>query len=67
MAQGEAVLQAAGSAKPWLRAYVVLSLLTGARTSLRGLTWSHVVAYDAGQKQWRPVTAAGWKHDGFTL
>ncbi|MEO3785046.1 site-specific integrase [Actinocorallia sp. B10E7] len=41
--QAEAVLTAAESAKPWLRAYVVLSLLTGARTEeLRGLTWSHV-------------------------
>ncbi|WP_131736331.1 site-specific integrase [Actinomadura roseirufa] len=68
MAQAEAVLEAAESAKPWLRAYVVLSLLTGARTEeLRGLTWSHVVAYEAEREQWRPVTEAGWEHDEFAL
>ncbi|WP_225993972.1 site-specific integrase [Actinomadura rudentiformis] len=68
MAQAEAVLEAAETAKPWLRAYVVLSLLTGARTEeLRGLTWSHVVAYDSARQEWRPVTSAGWEHDEFAL
>ncbi|GAA2726741.1 site-specific integrase [Actinocorallia aurantiaca] len=43
LVQAEAVLNAAESAAPWLRAYVVLSLLTGARTEeLRELTWSLV-------------------------
>jgi integrase len=68
LAQAEAVLKAAEDARPWLRAYVVLSLLTGARTEeLRGLTWSHVVAYDQERQEWRPVTVAGWKHDEFAV
>ena len=68
LAQAEVVLNAADDARPWLRAYVVLSLLTGARTEeLRGLTWSHVVAYDNQRQQWRPVTAAGWEHDEFAV
>ncbi|XVQ08124.1 tyrosine-type recombinase/integrase [Spirillospora sp. CA-255316] len=68
MDQAEAVLQAAESAKPWLHAYIVLSLLTGARTEeLRGLTWSHVVTYDSARQEWLPVTLAGWEHDEFAL
>ena len=68
LAQAEAVLKAAEDARPWLRAYVVLSLLTGARTEeLRGLTWSHVVAYDSKHQAWRPVTIAGWAHDEFAV
>jgi len=66
--QAEAVLEAAESARPWLRAYVVLSLLTGARTEeLRGLTWSHVIAYDARRREWRPVGVAGWEHEEFAV
>jgi integrase len=66
--QAEAVLEAAESARPWLRAYVVLSLLTGARTEeLRGLTWSHVVTYDPEHRKWQPVVVAGWEHDEFAL
>lgn len=68
LAQAESVLTAAETARPWLRAYVVLSLLTGARTEeLRGLTWSHVVAYDQEREVWQPVTAAGWDHDDFAV
>jgi integrase len=68
LTQAESVLNAAESARPWLRAYVVLSLLTGARTEeLRGLTWSHVVAYDQEHNAWRPVTVAGWEHDDFAM
>ncbi|MEV5495540.1 site-specific integrase [Nonomuraea fuscirosea] len=66
--QAEAVLEAAESARPWLRAYVVLALLTGARTEeLRGLTWSHVVAYDEEHQKWHPVPIAGWKHKEFAV
>jgi integrase len=66
--QAEAVLTAAETARPWLRAYVVLSLLTGARTEeLRGLEWSHVVAYDQERQAWRPVSAAGWEHEEFAV
>jgi len=68
LAQAGAVLKAAEDARPWLRAYVVLSLLTGARTEeLRGLAWSHVVAYDSEHQAWRPVTIAGWAHDEFAV
>ncbi|WP_308250877.1 site-specific integrase [Nonomuraea rhizosphaerae] len=68
LAQAEAVLKAAEDARPWLRAYVVLSLLTGARTEeLRGLAWSHVVAYDEGRQEWRSVAEAGWEHEEFAV
>jgi integrase len=41
MAQAEAVLRAVGNSR--LHAYIVVSLLTGARTEeLRALTWDHV-------------------------
>ncbi|MGP4105187.1 tyrosine-type recombinase/integrase [Nonomuraea sp. KM90] len=66
--QAEAVLTAAEKAKPWLRAYVALSLLTGARTEeLRELAWSHVVAYDKARQEWRTVVEAGWKNDDFAV
>jgi integrase len=66
--QAQAVLVAAESARPWLRAYIVLSLLVGARTEeLRELAWSHVVAYDKDRKAWLPVSAAGWEHQEFAV
>lgn len=66
--QVEAVLNAADDAQPWLRAYIVLSLLTGARTEeLRELTWSHLVAYDQGRQAWTPVAVAGWEHEDFAI
>ena len=47
LAQAEAVLQAADKARPRIRAYIVVSLLSGARTEeVRALQWSHVVAHD---------------------
>ncbi|MFF5262008.1 tyrosine-type recombinase/integrase [Actinomadura viridis] len=66
--QAVSVLGAAEKATPWLCAYVVLSLLTGARTEeLRKLTWAHVVAYDKDRQEWIPVTAAGWEHEEFAV
>jgi hypothetical protein len=68
LTQAEAVLTAAEQAKPWLAAYVALSLLTGARTEeLRELAWSHVVAYDNDRQEWRPVIEAGWEHQEFAV
>ena len=52
----------------WIGVYVILSLLTGARTEeLRELRWDHVVAYDEGADKWRPVTAAGWDYEQFAI
>ena len=52
----------------WIRAYIVLSLLTGARTEeLRELRWDHVVVYDDTAGRWRPVTVAGWEHQQFAI
>jgi integrase len=66
--QAVAVLDAADTAKVWLRAYVTLSLLTGARTEeLRGLTWAHLVAFDPDRKTWAPVREAGWDHEEFAI
>ncbi|GAA1683182.1 site-specific integrase [Nonomuraea maheshkhaliensis] len=66
--QAEAVLMAAEQAKPWLSAYVTLSLLTGARTEeLRELAWSHVVAHDRDRQEWRSVTEVGWEHEEFAM
>ncbi|MGP3965937.1 hypothetical protein ACTWPT_59350 [Nonomuraea sp. 3N208] len=51
-----------------MRAYIVHSLLTGARTEeLRDLRWDHVVAYDEPRRFWRPITEAGWDHDQFAI
>jgi integrase len=39
-----------------------------ARTEeLRGLEWSHVVAYDQERQAWRPVGAVGWEHEEFAV
>ncbi|WP_308250040.1 tyrosine-type recombinase/integrase [Sphaerisporangium fuscum] len=66
--QAEAVLQAAENARPRVRAYIVVSLLSGARTEeVRAIKWSHVVAYDEKARAWRPVTEAGWDHKEFAL
>ncbi|MEV4224250.1 tyrosine-type recombinase/integrase [Nonomuraea sp. NPDC049725] len=68
LTQAEAVLTAAEHAKPWLSAYVTLSLLTGARTEeLRELAWSHVVAYDEARRVWQPVIQAGWEDEEFAM
>ncbi|WP_395110722.1 tyrosine recombinase XerC [Actinomadura sp. SCN-SB] len=51
-----------------MHAYIVLALLTGARTEeLRALRWSHVVAYDGDRQEWRPVDEAGWEHQEFAV
>jgi integrase len=51
-----------------MHAYVVASLLTGARTEeMRGLRWDHVVAYDEQCQAWMPVTEAGWGHKKFAI
>jgi integrase len=51
-----------------MHAYVVVSLLTGARTEeMRGLRWDHVVAYDEQDQTWIPVTRAGWDHQKFAI
>src|SRR3569833_1558824 len=66
--QAVAVLDAAETAKPWLRAYITLSLLTGARTEeLRGLVWAHVVAFDHDRQAWLPVRDVGWDQDEFAI
>lgn len=67
-AQAMQVLAAAERARSDMRQYVILALLTGARTEeLRKLTWSHVVAYDKDRGQWRPVHEAGWQHEEFAV
>jgi hypothetical protein len=51
-----------------MHAYVVLSLLTGARTEeVRVLRWDHVVAYDDARQSWVPVSVAGWDHEQFAI
>ncbi|NUW30735.1 site-specific integrase [Nonomuraea sp. SMC257] len=68
LAQAEAVLKAAENAQPRIRAYIVVSLLSGARTEeVRALQWSHVVAYDDETQAWRSVAGIGWDHKEFAL
>ncbi|MEV1198640.1 tyrosine-type recombinase/integrase [Microbispora rosea] len=68
LAQAQAILDEAAKASPRMRAYIVLSLLIGARTEeLRALTWSHVVAYDEERQAWLPVDEAGWDHEEFAI
>ncbi|MEU4225986.1 tyrosine-type recombinase/integrase [Nonomuraea sp. NPDC026600] len=68
MNQAEAVLKAAQDARPRIRAYIVVSLLSGVRTEeVRAIQWSHVVAYDQKTKAWRPVSEIGWDHDSFAI
>lgn len=68
LTQAEAVLRAAQDAPVRMRAYVVVSLLTGARTEeLRGLSWPHLVALDERQRTWLPVAETGWDHEQFAV
>jgi integrase len=68
LVEAEAVLSAAESAGARMCAYVVLSLLLGARTEeLRALRWSHVVAYDRDRKAWVPIADVGWDHGEFAI
>jgi integrase len=64
--QAEEVL-AADDGTP-MHAYIVVSLLTGARTEeMRGLRWDHVVAFDEQRQAWIPVPEAGWSHKKFAI
>lgn len=66
--QAQSVLAAADKASPRMRAYIVLSLLTGMRTEeVRGLIWSYVVAYDADRQAWLPISEAGWTHAEYAV
>jgi hypothetical protein len=66
--EAEAVLKAAEDAPLRMRACIVLSLLTGARTEeLRELSWPHVVAFDADRQAWCPVDEVGWEHTQFAV
>lgn len=68
LVQAAAVLNAADNAATGIRAYIVLSLLTGARTEeLRELTWSHLVAYDQERQARIPLAEAGWAHEEFAI
>ncbi|WP_344494532.1 site-specific integrase [Nonomuraea monospora] len=68
LAQALAVLTQAEQGGERMRAYIVLSLLIGARTEeLRALLWSHVVAYDQARTAWLPVAQVGWEHDEFAV
>jgi integrase len=52
----------------WLQAYVVVSLLTGARTEeMRALRWNHIVPYDEDSGRLRPITEIGWGHGRFAI
>ena len=52
----------------WLCPYVVVSLLTGARTEeMRALRWTHIVALDQASGKWWPVTEVGWDHERFAI
>ncbi|TXK39967.1 tyrosine recombinase XerC [Nonomuraea sp. C10] len=66
MEQAAAVLEASETAKPWLRAYVLVSLLVGLRTEeVRALLWAYVVVLDEETATWTPVKDAGWDHNEF--
>src|SRR5580692_9983116 len=64
--QTEAMLAAAetfvtAGTLTWLCPYVVVSLLTGARTEeMRALRWTHIVALDQASSKWRSVIEVGW-------
>ncbi len=68
LSQAESVLKAAADAPIRIRTYIVLSLLTGARTEeLRELSWSHVVAFDETGQIWSSVLEVGWDHKQFAV
>ncbi len=59
---------ATAGALAWLCPYVVVSLLTGARTEeMRALHWTHVVTLDQATGKWRSVTEVGWGHERFAI
>jgi integrase len=64
--QATAMLEQAKKSR--MHAYMVVSLLTGIRTEeARALQWTHVVAWLAEEKEWQPVTEAGFDHDRFAI
>jgi integrase len=64
--QGMAVLEQAKQDP--IYAYVALSLMTGVRTEeARALRWSHVVAWDAKARDWRPVTETGFRRKKYAV
>lgn len=71
--QAEAMLTAAetfatAGTLAWLCPYVVVSLLTGARTEeMRALRWTHIVGFDSTTGKWQPVTEVGWDHERFAI
>ncbi|GII96875.1 site-specific integrase [Sinosporangium siamense] len=66
--QAETVLSSAEQADARIGGYIILSLMTGARTEeLRKLSWSHVVAFDAEREVWLPVTETGWNHTDYAV
>ncbi|MFB4269424.1 tyrosine recombinase XerC [Nonomuraea sp. GTA35] len=68
LAQAEAVMAAADQAEHRIRAYIIVSLLTGARTEeVRALTWPHVVAFDQERSAWLSVEEIGWDHKEFAV
>ncbi|MET8863075.1 tyrosine-type recombinase/integrase [Nonomuraea sp. NPDC004580] len=68
MERAAAVLEAGETAKPWLRAYVLVSLLVGLRTEeVRALRWAYVVALDERTGTWSSVKEAGWDHSEFGI
>ncbi|MEU4405527.1 site-specific integrase [Streptosporangium sp. NPDC023963] len=68
LTQASSIIALAEQANPRMRAYVVLSLLIGARTEeLRALLWSHVVAFDESRNVWAPVTETGWENEQFAI
>ena len=68
LTQAEAVVATAEQSEARIRAYILLSLLTGARTEeVRALTWPHVVAFDQTRQVWLPVQEVGWDHQEFAV
>ncbi|MEV0388750.1 site-specific integrase [Nonomuraea sp. NPDC050643] len=66
--QAEAVVTAAEQAEVRIRAYILLSMLTGARTEeVRALTWTHVVAFHQKRGVWLSVEEVGWDHKEFAV
>lgn len=67
-AQAEAVLEAAEDARLWLCTYIIVSILTGARTEeVRALRWANVVAFDADREAWVSVSEVGWDQEEFGI
>jgi len=62
--QAQALITASAASR--LRAYILLSLMTGLRTEeARALRWDHVAAWT--EEQWQPVSEVGWDHTDFAV